>query len=621
MSANNDRINISGNQGDVIGVGIDGNGNIIWKNVVVVVNEFSQDCGLTLLPPNHFKENNDIDEDLKRWKKGFPFSLESIYHQNEYRRQKIMDEIKNKLQDKKRILLLGESGTSKTTILMEVICDYFRDGHIILYNIGRDTLRNTDTIVTKIKGLVYAGNKILVAVDDVQSTKTALIFDIIDSIKNLDENLKEKIHFLLVARQPEFDWIIEKNLFEDTNTIEIIEELFDENYRYQIPYFALDEIKEFIDKYKKNKISNSNADEIFYETQGYPIMVKFAVLNEGLKVHVEKMYHQYIVEKSIINSKKLQLVILNSLFDISTVVLKDELLKEFGLLGVAKSIRGSIIKQFKGIWKTINPKWDIEFFRYIFSLEYDTAVVEKSFKDAVYDIVNNQSISGFDKLYIYNTIYFTFIKTNVIELELIEELIDLKDIESQLDDNHKILFYSTIIGLSYQYLEKDNEAKNYFDKAIELNPKNAEAHINKGISLARMGKYKDAIIEYDKALEINPYKDKVYYNKGISLSKLGNYKDAIIECDKALEINPNFAEAYYNKGFLLYNLSLYKDSISNFDIALKINSDYIDALLGKSLSLIQLNRKDEAKNLIDNVLEEDSQNTVALELKKDIEKK
>ncbi|MER5174580.1 MAG: hypothetical protein ABJB76_07270 [Candidatus Nitrosocosmicus sp.] len=117
-------IDIKNNKGDLIGVGIDGNGNIIWKNVSIVI-EFSQDCGLTLLSPNHFIENSDIKEDVEKWKKGFPFSLESIYQGKEYRREKVISKIKDKLEEKRRVLVLGMSGTSKTTLLMELMCNYF----------------------------------------------------------------------------------------------------------------------------------------------------------------------------------------------------------------------------------------------------------------------------------------------------------------------------------------------------------------------------------------------------------------------------------------------------------------------------------------------------------------
>ena len=69
---------------------------------------------------------------------------------------------------------MGESGTSKTTLLMEIMCDYFDKGYRVLYNLGDDDLRNTNTITEKVKELAYANNKILVVVDNVHRTKNGL---------------------------------------------------------------------------------------------------------------------------------------------------------------------------------------------------------------------------------------------------------------------------------------------------------------------------------------------------------------------------------------------------------------------------------------------------------------
>ena len=46
-----------------------------------------------------------------------------------------------------------------------------------------------------------------------------------------------------------------------------------------------------------------------------------------------------------------------------------------------------------------------------------------------------------------------------------------------------------------------------FDKAIELNPKDADAYICRGTAKAILNDYKGAILDYDKYIELNP-KDK-----------------------------------------------------------------------------------------------------------------
>ena len=109
---------IRADKGDVIGIGVDGSGNIIGKNINVVINQV-RGYGLALLKSTHFNENSYTDPNFDDWKNGFNLTLESIFYKREYRRESILEEIRNRLEKQGRLLLLGESGSSKTTILME----------------------------------------------------------------------------------------------------------------------------------------------------------------------------------------------------------------------------------------------------------------------------------------------------------------------------------------------------------------------------------------------------------------------------------------------------------------------------------------------------------------------
>ena len=93
--------------------------------------ELYQSYGLNWLPPNYFQVHSDTDENFGKWKEGFSFELPSIKKSLEYRRD-IVDDIKSRLEAQHSLLMVGESGTSKSTILMEIISDYFDDGYEIL---------------------------------------------------------------------------------------------------------------------------------------------------------------------------------------------------------------------------------------------------------------------------------------------------------------------------------------------------------------------------------------------------------------------------------------------------------------------------------------------------------
>ena len=83
-----------------------------------------------------------------------------------------------------------------------------------------------------------------------------------------------------------------------------------------------------------------------------------------------------------------------------------------------------------------------------------------------------------------------------------------------------------------------------YNKAIEINPKIAEAYNNRGLIYNKQGNFTQAMSDYNKAIEINPNYAEAYNNRGIIYNKQGNFAQAMSDYNKAIEINPNFAEAY-----------------------------------------------------------------------------
>ena len=173
---------------------------------------------------------------------------------------------------------------------------------------------------------------------------------------------------------------------------------------------------------------------------------------------LNKCTFEYLQDKSNNNYPhlpRISTIILNSLFDISNIPLKDEILEQFALLTIAKEeLKNTIIKKTKEeVWKTIHPKWDIELLKYMFSFEYSLDDIINSFKGIVERIITNEYITSIGKLLILNTVYYTFIKEEVISLDTIEKAIELRYIENNLDKYSKELFYATVIGVAYSGLK------------------------------------------------------------------------------------------------------------------------------------------------------------------------
>lgn len=71
------------------------------------------------------------------------------------------------------------------------------------------------------------------------------------------------------------------------------------------------------------------------------------------------------------------------------------------------------------------------------------------------------------------------------------------------------------------------------DRALELNPRMAAAHYNRGVILLRLNAWADAIEAFTRAIEIDPGFGAAYYNRGFAHFSRGNRDDAVADISRA----------------------------------------------------------------------------------------
>ena len=93
-----------------------------------------------------------------------------------------------------------------------------------------------------------------------------------------------------------------------------------------------------------------------------------------------------------------------------------------------------------------------------------------------------------------------------------------------------------------------------YRKAIELNPKSAEAHFNLGNALMFQNKYTDAIKEYEQAIIYEKDKNRlsqIYHNMGVAMQLSKDYSKAVEAYKQSLLRNPHDNETRYNLAMLM----------------------------------------------------------------------
>lgn len=67
---------------------------------------------------------------------------------------------------------------------------------------------------------------------------------------------------------------------------------------------------------------------------------------------------------------------------------------------------------------------------------------------------------------------------------------------------------------------------------------NIKAFNNRAYCLAKLGKYKDAIIDYSNVIQQDKTNIHALHNRGISYERLARYKEAIKDFTSVIEIDP-----------------------------------------------------------------------------------
>ena len=95
-----------------------------------------------------------------------------------------------------------------------------------------------------------------------------------------------------------------------------------------------------------------------------------------------------------------------------------------------------------------------------------------------------------------------------------------------------------------------DEAVGLAEKAIDEYPNYAGFYLNKGIALANLDKNEDAFEAFNDAIQLNDKLQVAYNQIGITERKRGNFESARQWYQKAIDIDSNYAAAHLNLGIL-----------------------------------------------------------------------
>ncbi|MEO8606235.1 MAG: tetratricopeptide repeat protein [Chloroflexota bacterium] len=145
---------------------------------------------------------------------------------------------------------------------------------------------------------------------------------------------------------------------------------------------------------------------------------------------------------------------------------------------------------------------------------------------------------------------------------------------SEIDSDPKemLLIYQ---GLAAFYALQDNyeQAISNDNKAIELEPNNAQVYLSRANTYAAQEKLADALSDYEHAIALQPDLTDAYTGRGNVYLGQKRYDDALADFDKALTLNPASPNAWLGKGQILTVQGQFEAALDPLNHAITLCAD------------------------------------------------
>jgi tetratricopeptide (TPR) repeat protein len=110
-----------------------------------------------------------------------------------------------------------------------------------------------------------------------------------------------------------------------------------------------------------------------------------------------------------------------------------------------------------------------------------------------------------------------------------------------------------------------------FDRAIQLEPKFADAYSSRGKALAASGDRERAILDFSEAIQLQPSNPNPVLERGTAYFYIKNYPAAVADATRALELNPLLATAYNLRAIALREMGETHKALEDLDRAVQLD--------------------------------------------------
>ena len=174
------------------------------------------------------------------------------------------------------------------------------------------------------------------------------------------------------------------------------------------------------------------------------------------------------------------------------------------------------------------------------------------------------------------------------------------------------------LGLCYRELHLYPQATSAFKKALALAPQDFGSYYQLGLIAMDQGYYREAEAYFQDGLRINPDHVLILLALGRLYIETKQYQAAISTLRQATQTDGLQWESWYELGRAHMRAKEWKLALSALERGRQANADVPDIYSAMATSYLKLNKKVEARQMVNEALSRDAKNAEALRLKKQL---
>ncbi|MBL7910473.1 MAG: tetratricopeptide repeat protein [Bacteroidia bacterium] len=126
-------------------------------------------------------------------------------------------------------------------------------------------------------------------------------------------------------------------------------------------------------------------------------------------------------------------------------------------------------------------------------------------------------------------------------------------------------------GVESMFLNEDNKALEYLNKAVSVAPRNYKGFYNRGLLYLKNNKPQDAVKSFNQVIELYEY-PKAYVGRANAYYMLGDFPKAINDANYVLKTDPNNTRAHFALGNCYNDLNRLDDALNEYNKCIELDN-------------------------------------------------